>query len=182
MCSPPLFYAFRFANRAIDLAASALQVPASVGAPEPAIPAAVAAAAAAAATIPAAAPAAAGAAVAAAEAEQFFDATELPALPLALPAAAPFPESGEGLRFEDSALLYLRYMCRTGDQTVGLLQVGVTWGCSCSAKAEAAAAQSSGNVLDVRSALPPPICTCGCPQRLTLLCPFCPHNVAGAGG
>jgi hypothetical protein len=42
-------------------------------------------------------------------AEQFFDAEEPP-----LPAA--------GMRFEDSALLYLRYMCRSGDQTVGLLQ------------------------------------------------------------
>lgn len=48
-------------------------------------------------------------------AEQFFDAEEPP-----LPAA--------GMCFEDSALLYLRYMCRSGDQTVGLLQASaVLW-------------------------------------------------------
>ncbi len=72
---------------------------------------------------------AAGPAPAAESAEHFYDAVELPLPPLpsvpAVPAAVP---SGDGLRFEDAALLYLRYMCRTGDQTVGLLQVGaVLW-------------------------------------------------------
>ena len=66
----------------------------------------------------AAAGTAAGAA--AAEPETFYDAQELPlpAFPVAVVAGA-----GEALRFEDAALLYLRYQCRTGDQVVGLLQV-----------------------------------------------------------
>lgn len=64
------------------------------------------------------APVAAGAA-AAAEPETFYDAPELPlpVFPVAVAAGA-----GEALRFEDAALLYLRYQCRTGDQIVGLLQ------------------------------------------------------------
>ncbi|KAL4437087.1 hypothetical protein ABPG75_004226 [Micractinium tetrahymenae] len=95
-------------------------------APAAAAPAAAPAPAAAAAAAAAAeAPAAAAAALAArgAEpAEQFYDALELPLPPLpAVPGPAVVP-SGDGLRFEDAALLYLRYMCRTGDQTVGLLQ------------------------------------------------------------
>jgi hypothetical protein len=49
--------------------------------------------------------------------EQFYDAPEL------LP--PPTPNSGGGQPEElDAAQLYLRYMCRTSDQTVGLLQVG----------------------------------------------------------
>lgn len=49
--------------------------------------------------------------------EQFYDAPEL-----LLP---PTPSSGGGQPEElDAAQLYLRYMCRTSDQTVGLLQVG----------------------------------------------------------
>lgn len=71
----------------------------------------------------AAAPAAA--APAGEAAELFYDAVELPLPPLpAVPAVPAVVPSGDGLRFEDAALLYLRYMCRTGDQTVGLLQVG----------------------------------------------------------
>lgn len=70
----------------------------------------------------AAAPAAA--APAGEAAELFYDAVELPLPPLpAVPAVPAVVPSGDGLRFEDAALLYLRYMCRTGDQTVGLLQV-----------------------------------------------------------
>ena len=87
-----------------------------------AVPAARVPAAAAAPPLPApVAVAAAGTAGAAAEPETFYDAQELPlpAFPVALAAGA-----GEALRFEDAALLYLRYQCRTGDQIVGLLQVG----------------------------------------------------------
>ena len=62
----------------------------------------------------AAAAAAAEVAAGEAAAELFHDALELPALPQ--------PSGGEGLRFEDAALLHLRYMCRTGDQTVAVLQ------------------------------------------------------------
>lgn len=90
-----------------------------------AVPAAQVPAAAAAAPRPApmavaAAGIAAGAGAAAAEPETFYDAQELPlpAFPVAVVAGA-----GQALRFEDAALLYLRYQCRTGDQIVGLLQV-----------------------------------------------------------
>lgn len=68
--------------------------------------------------IPAAAGAGRGSAAAAAEAEQFYDAQELPLPPFPVAAAAP----GRGMSFEDAALLYLRYQCRTGDQSVALLQ------------------------------------------------------------
>lgn len=90
-----------------------------------AVPAAHVPAAAGAAPLPApvavAAAGSAGTAAAAAEADTFYDAPELPlpAFPVAVAAGA-----GEALRFEDAALLYLRYQCRTGDQIVGLLQVG----------------------------------------------------------
>lgn len=80
-----------------------------------------------AAALPAAVPAAAASTAAEAPGEQFYDAMELPLprLPLPLPAAAAahaLVPSSDGLRFDDAVLLYLRYMCRTGDQTVGLLQ------------------------------------------------------------
>lgn len=93
-------------------------IPTFLAAPEAA--AAAAAAATAALPTPAALSAAAPvapAAAPAAEAEPWYDEEELPLPPF--PVMAP----AEGLRFEDAALLYLRYQCRTGDQLVGLLQV-----------------------------------------------------------
>ena len=82
----------------------------------------------------AAAPAAASTAAAAPAwatepAEQFQDAPELP-LPAVPPGAgAPLPPLPAPGRDDVAVLLYLHYMCRTGDQTVALLQASC-WGCA----------------------------------------------------
>eukprot|EP00887_Chlorella_sp_A99_P005320 scaffold1.g5320.t1 len=51
------------------------------------------------------------------EGEAFYDAQDALAGDLAR-----LPEPPAGVRFEEAALLYLRYLCRTGDQQVAVLQ------------------------------------------------------------